>query len=326
MPQPSSSQLHVDHLLTDLSVARVQEAKNFIASKVFAPVPVEHKSDYYAIYNAGDFNRDEMQPRSPGAESAGSGYNVSKNLYNCGVWSLHHDIPDQIRANADSIFSLNRDATNFLVTKALIRKEVLFAQSYLVTSAWANFVTGVTGTPSTGQFKQWDSSNSTPIEDIRAGITAVSRSGFYPTGLILGRKVFDKLIDNPEIIDRVKYGTQADVSIVDVPELAKLFKLPNVSVMNAVYNSAAEGQTESSVYINNTQALLYYTSPTPGIWTQSAGYDFQWRGLYGGAGSQQIKNYRIEQNAVDRIELDTAFTFQVVDNTLGYLFDQAVAA
>lgn len=326
MPQPTFQQLHVDHLLTNLSIARIQDAKNFVANKVFPAVPVEHKSDYYAIYNAGDFNRDEMQVRAPGTESAGSGYNLSKNLYDCKVWSLHKDIPDQIRANSDSVFNLNRDATTFLVNKALIRKERLFAQNFLVTSAWTNYVTGVSSAPSTGQFLQWDQANSTPIEDIRKGITTITSYGFAPSGLIVSRKIFNALIDNAEIVDRVKYGTQQEVSLVDVPELAKLFKIPNVFIMDAVYNSAAEGQTEASTFINNTQALLYYTAPTPGIFTQSAGYDFQWRGLYGGNGAQQIRNYRIEQRAVDRIELDTAYTFQVVDPTLGYLFDSAVAA
>jgi hypothetical protein len=49
----------------------------------------------------------------------------------------------------------------------------------------------------------------TQLEDIRAAITKIASTGREPNMLVLGRAVYDKLIDHPENVDRVKYGTQS---------------------------------------------------------------------------------------------------------------------
>ena len=54
----------------------MQEAGNFVADQVFPNIPVSMQSDRYYTYDRGYFNRDEMQERAPGTESAGSGYEV----------------------------------------------------------------------------------------------------------------------------------------------------------------------------------------------------------------------------------------------------------
>ena len=59
MPQPTFGDAHVDAALTNISVAYVQDASNFIASQVFPTIPVEHASDKYFIYTQDDFFRDE---------------------------------------------------------------------------------------------------------------------------------------------------------------------------------------------------------------------------------------------------------------------------
>ena len=57
MPQPTQSQVHVDAILTNISVAYLQRAENFIADKVFPVVPVDKQSDKFFTYDKNDWLR-----------------------------------------------------------------------------------------------------------------------------------------------------------------------------------------------------------------------------------------------------------------------------
>ena len=61
MPDPSVNEGHFDQLLTNISVAWMQDAGNFMASKVFPTVPVAKASDKYNVYPKGAFLRDEVR-------------------------------------------------------------------------------------------------------------------------------------------------------------------------------------------------------------------------------------------------------------------------
>lgn len=118
--QPTRGDVHVDRPLTNISVAFMQGAENFIADRVFPVIPVAKQSDRYFTYDRGMFNRDEMQLRAPGSESAGASYTLSTDSYNADVWALHKDVADQVRANADTPLQLDREATEFLDRKSVV--------------------------------------------------------------------------------------------------------------------------------------------------------------------------------------------------------------
>ena len=63
MPQPSVNQVHIDAILTNISVAYLQNTNNFIADKVFPVIPVDKKSNLYFKYTKDDWFRDEAQRR-----------------------------------------------------------------------------------------------------------------------------------------------------------------------------------------------------------------------------------------------------------------------
>ena len=330
MPQPTARDVHVNTPLTNISIAFLQSADSFVASQVFPTVPVAKQSDRYYTYERGDFNRDEMKRRAPSTESAGGGYNVdSTPTYFAHVYAFHKDIDDQIRANADSVLSLDREATEFNAHKALIRKETIFAANYLQTGVWATDRTGVAASPTGAQFLQWNDANSTPIEDVRGEMTVQQRStGFRPNTLVLTQPVFDVLIDHPDMVDRVKYGTQSQVSTVDISEMRMLWKIERILVMSGIVNNAAEGAANSHDFIGGNTALLVYSAPNPGLMTPSAGYDFRWTGLLGGASGTagtRVKKFRIERINSDRVEIEMAFDLKLVAADMGTLFASAVA-
>lgn len=138
MGQPTRSQVHaIDVPLTNVSTAYWQNENNFIATKVFPVVPVDHKTDKYYTYTKADWFRDEAKPRADASESAGSGYGMSTASYSCDVFALHKDIGNQVRQNADPGINLDADATRFLTQRMLLRQEIQWVTDVFTTSIWA---------------------------------------------------------------------------------------------------------------------------------------------------------------------------------------------
>jgi hypothetical protein len=325
--------VHVKAALTNVSVAYMQDQNNFIADKVFPIVPVSKQSDLIWNFNPEQFNRDVMRPRAPATESAGIGMVQSLETYFANVWALHHDISDQTRGNADSVFSLDSQATELLTNSALIRKEVGFVQSYLTTGKWDHEVTGVAATPGAGQFLQWDNAASTPIEDIREQKRRVqARTGLKPNKLVLGKKTYDDLIDHPDIVDRVKYGqTPNGAAKVNMQALASLFEVDEVLVAEAVINSNTVGPLPGSDadtnFIFGTGALLVYTPRVASTMMPAAGLTFSWTGWMGASRQGfRIKKFRLEPLESDRIEIQAAWDQRLIGSSLGVFFNNAVAA
>jgi hypothetical protein len=334
MPQPTQYDVHVNVPLTNISIAYIQEETAFVASDVFPNIPVEKQSDLYYRYTRSEWNTDEMQDRAAGAESAGSGYALDHTPnYFCKIKALHKDIPDQVRANEDTVLSSDRDATLYLTQKSLIKRERDWATTYFAASVWSTQMSGIsvgaTGVQAgtSGTVLYWDNPSSTPIEDVRNAkrqIQLVS-GGFRANTLVLGRSVFDHLLDHPDIVDRIKYGQtanpQLDPAIVNKRTLAELFEVKRIFVMDGVYNSAQEGATEDSTFIGGLNALVCYSAPNPGLMTPTAGYTFSWTGMFGmGPMGNRITTFRMEPLKSDRVELEMAYAFGLVDAGLGAFF------
>ena len=325
--QPSRGDVHINQPLTALSIAFMQSAADFVADRVFPNIPVTKQSDAYYIFDRADFNRDEAQERAPGTESAGGSYGVSDETYYARVYSIHKDIPDQIRANADSVFSLDSEAAQYVTHKGLIRREKAFVDTFFKTGVWGTERAGVASSATGTQFIRWDESASDPILDIREGKTTVKeKTGFMPNVLTVSRSVYDSLIDNEDIVARLDRGQTDGPAMVTRDALAALFELDEVLIMDSVENTAAKGLAEASRFIGGKHALLSYRPNTPGLLTPSAGYTFSWTGLLGSTtAGMRIRTFRMDHLDSDRVEMDQAFAHKRVAAELGYFFLDAVS-
>jgi hypothetical protein len=327
---PTPGDVHVNTPLSNISIAFMQKATNFVSDRVFPNIPVGKQSDRYYTYDRGDFNRDEMTERAPGAESEGSGYRLDNTpTYYAPVYAFHKDIPDQVRSNADSVLAPDREATNFVTQKAMIKREKLFVSKFFAGGLWTYDKDGVaSGEDNAATFRQWNDTASNPIEDVRRGKrTVLESTGFEPNKMVVGRAVYDALLDHPDIVDRLKYGqTPGAPAKASAAALASLFEVDEICVMNAIENTAKEGQTNSHSFIGGKKALLVYAAPEPGLMTPTAGYTFSWTGHLGaGAMGGRIKSFRMENIASDRVEIEMAFDQKLVSADLGYFFDTIVA-
>ena len=225
MPQPTSSDVHVDAILSQISVAYMQSQDAYIANRVFPTVSVAKQSDKYFVYTKGDWFRDEAQLRAPATPSAGSGYGLSTATYNADVYAMHKDVDDQTRANADDPLNPDRDATQFVTQRMLMKQEVDWSSSFFTTGVWDTDVVGGTN------FTQWSNyTSSDPIEDIETGkATMLNSTGFLPNTLVLSYDAMRQLRNHPDIVDRIKYTS------ANTPTEATLASLFGVDrVMTAV--------------------------------------------------------------------------------------------
>ena len=325
MPQPTSSSVHVDAILTNISVAYMQRQENFIADKVFPIIPVDKKSDKYFVYTKNDWFRDEAQRRADATESAGSGYNLTTGTYNADVWAFHKDVGDQTLANADAPLNPLREAAEFVTHRLLLRRELQFVTDFFTTGVWADDVTGVSGTPSTNEVKQWsDYTSSDPINDIEAAKSEIlGNTGMEANTLVLGYEVFRQLKNHPDLVDRIKY-TSSQTITTDM--LAAMFDIPRVMIAKAVKATNNEGASEAYGFAFGKGALLCHVAPNPGVMTPSAGYQFSWTGVSQGLGANiGTSSFRMESIKADRVEAEMAFDNKVIGSDLGYFWTSIVA-
>lgn len=332
MTQPIAGSVHVDSALTNISVAFLQNASNFIANRVFPNVPVTYQSDRYFVYDRGMFNRNEAEVRAPAAQSAGVGYTVDNTpTYFARVFAVHHDVADQVRANADPAIDPERDAAELVAHKLLIRRETDFVNRFMTGGVWTNSFTGVNSSPTGSQTIRWsDQTSGDPIGDIReAKSTVLESTGFEPNTLVMGQRVFDALVDHPDIVDRIKYSGgvgNGNPARVSEQTLAALLGIERVMISKAIVNTAAEGLTNSHSFIAGKNALLCYAAPTPSLMRPSAGYTFSWSGYMGQGNAFGFATSRIDMPwlKATRIEGEMSYDMRVISADLGYYWGSIV--
>ncbi len=333
MAQPTQGDVHVDALLTNISVAYIQDEKNFIAQTVFPIVPVEKQSDIYFKYTKADWFRDEAEIRADGTESAGSGYGLSTDNYRCDVWAFHKDIGDQMRANADNPLNPDRSATTFVTQRLLMRQERKWVTDFFTPTAsagtpvWATEVvgSGAANPNSYNTFTPWsDFAGSDPMEDVAlAKETVLSVTGQEINTGVLSYPVYRKLKNHPDFVDRVKYTSSESITLA---MMAKWFEVDRLLISKAIFNSAPEGQTANLGFLAGKHAWFGYVNPSPALEMPSAGYVFVWKGVSDGLGTNiGITRFRMQNIKSDRVEGEIAWANKVVASDCGYLFDYCVA-
>lgn len=326
MSSPTKSMVHVDKILTNISVAYKNDAATFLADKIFPNVVVAKQSDKYFTYQADAFARAIAERRSGATESAGGGYVTSTDNYYCDQFSFHKDVPADIAANTDSPLDAFRDATEFVSNAMLLRREADFVSSFFTTSVWSKDITGVASSPGANQVYQWsDYSNSNPIGDIKTGIRYIQKNALVkPNTLVLGAEVFDQLIDHPDIVDKIKYVSIATPQMTS-SLLAAMFNVDRVLVGETAAATSVEGQTLTSDFQWGKKALLCYAAPRPSLMLPSAGYTFSWS-AFGNSFGTRIQRIPMPQlNNAERIEGDMAYDLKVVAASAGYFFTSIIA-
>ena len=316
---PNQSDLHVDALLTNVSLA--YRNPNYMSDDLFPLCPVKKQSDIVTKFDQSHWFRDDAKLRLPGAKSVRGGYTVdTSDHYFCNRYAIGREITDEQRDNADSVFNLDREATDWATDKVQMRRERNFSSGFFKTGVWGG------GDPTGGtDFTRWsDYSNSSPLVDLttyRDNMEALI--GVEPNKCVLGKQVWTKLKWHPDLIDTIKYTQKGQLSVELFTALAEFNK---VHIGRGIYTASPEGTAEASVVytrIWGKSALLLYTPAAPSLMTPAAGYTFVWQRV--AAAAQYIKRLRDEEREVDIIEANSYFDQHLTAKNAGVFLSGAVA-
>jgi hypothetical protein len=311
MPLPTTASLHVDELLTNMSIAYAQDEENYVAHKIFAEIEGNYPTGLYRVFPKGHFFRSDAGLVTSGAETRRKDFEAAQATYTLEDWGLHHDVSDRDREAARDV-NMDQWVTQLLTTDLLIRREIRFAEMFLrSTSGWTFMRQG------TVDFVKWNDPASAPVDNVNLWLDdAGERTGRRFNVGVFGPRVWTALKNNAQILARILGGaTVATPAQVNEDLIASLFELDEVYVARAAQNTAAQGvpgtDTFTGAYIVDDVALFAYRTKTPMLKEPSAGYmitSSRFDGVKVGGGAA-IKNYRMENigGGSDRYEGFSAF-------------------
>jgi len=300
----------VDPVLGNISMKYTNES--FIADQVLPVIPVAKQTGKYYVYDKSNFRIDKSnRAAGAGANEVDFGFEA-KGTYSCDDHALKGKVPFEIQEQADAALNPLVDETENVTEKLMLDKEKN-AADLLTSSSNLTQYTGLSGT------SQWsDYSNSDPIGDVRTGRQTIHAASFKkPNTLILGKQVYDILLDHPQIIERIKYSA---LGIVTPELIARVFQVEKVIVGEAGYNTQAEGQTASLSYIWGRNAILAYISPRVSIKMVSLGATFTYK-------NRIVERWDDRDARATYVRVgDDNYDQKIIAAACGYLIQTAVSA
>lgn len=323
MPQPDVGDVHVNALLTNISIAHRNARDFYIADKVFPLVPVQKQTDIYPVYTRGYFFADEgtRMVRAPGTRAATTGFKVdNSNTYRAINYAIGVEIPDEIRPNQDAPYNMDRDAAYLLSDLQLIRRERQFAAEFMKTGVWLGQADKTGGS----DFTKWsDYAGSDPFADLEDALDAVEgATGMRPNKATMGAIVWRRLKHHPDFIDRIRGGaTTGSPALFTKEQLARWLELDDVLVSRASYRTSDEGQTLALSRIMDDDLLLTYTPPSASLMTPAAGYTFYWESS---GGLEFVRSGRADREKYDWQENHSYFDQVATEPYAGCFFADCV--
>ncbi len=297
----------VDPVLSNISKAYQNEM--YVAGMLFPGFKVKKESGKYYIYDKAKWRRNSTK-RAAGAKAKEVEYGLDTASFTTEDHALKEKTPWEIIRQADVALNPEMDATENTTEQLLIDAEVALATSMAATATITQNTT-LSGT------SQWsDFTNSDPIGDVRTGMQTVQQAiGRKPNTLVLGKQVYDKLIDHPDIVERVKYSLGAAVT---AELLARIFDVGRVIIAEAIYNTATEGQDDSLTYIWGKHAWLAYITPSPRLRSITLGLTLKYE-------DRKVKKWDDEDAEARYVRVNENYVQKFVATEAAYLIKNAVA-
>lgn len=298
----------VDPVLSNVSIKYMNDT--FIADQLFPIVPVSKQTGKFYVYDKANL-RINQTTRAAGSGANEIDFGLSTSSFSCDDHALKEFVADEIQDQADAALNPLVDATETVTEQLLLDREQTLST---LLSATANLTQNTT----LATTAQWsDYSNSDPIGDVRTARTTIHQNTFKkPNTMVMGKQVFDMLIEHPAIIERIKYS---QLGVVTEELLARVFQVEKVIVGEAGSNTAAEGQADSMSYIWGKNAWLMFVTPSVGLKRLTLGYTFTYS-------TRIVKRWRDEDREGTYVRIgNDNYVQKIVAATAGYLIKNAIA-
>lgn len=332
---PDQGSVFVVPELTQISTAFMLQPESLVANRLIPSITVDQQEGKYAEYPRGYFFRDEMAPRSDGAESAGSGFEVSfSGSYKSDVYAYHVDAGPQMRANAKTV-DIDQNCTMLATNKALIKREAFFFSNFFKTGVWTTQSQGLTsgGGGVAGTTLSWADANALPLMQIKRQIRAAQElTGFRMNKATFSGALWDVFSEHPNVVNRINGGqTPGGPAEVTKEMVARWLGLKEVLVAEAVVAANKEGGASANVLsfmdTEEDAVLLTYTPETPTKLSPSAFYFFDWvaDGLVGQFGNAVSRWWNQDRKST-RYEIEMATDAKVISADCGiWMYDRLAA-
>jgi hypothetical protein len=300
MPGPLKSSLHVNQLLSNVSVK--YSNSEYIADKCAPKVMVTKDTDLYRVFDR-DFRVPDSK-RAPKGVAREFGYNFSTASYSL----EQHALKDYVGVDeAENVDQMNMQVeTTENLTDAIYRRRELSFSALFTASSWSlNVSLAATAVFSANT----TASDPVPVFDTAAS-TIIANSGKTPNFGILPRAGMISCKNHVSILDRVKY-TSGEVT---EKMLAGLFGLPEMHVPTAVQDTAHEGVASAISGFMDDFAFVGWKASSPGLKTPSCFYEFQRSG-------PRVRSWKDEERNAQAIEVECKFQFKVVASLTGFLIN-----
>ncbi|MBI5885305.1 MAG: hypothetical protein HZB85_01830 [Deltaproteobacteria bacterium] len=264
---PESRSLHIDAILTNLSV-KYRNA-DMIWPLIMPVVQVGKRSDKFFRYDKADSFKladDKIGPKSMPNEVD---WGMTTDNYSVKDHALGDWLPQEVLDNADSPIQPEVDTNDFLNMLLDVAEEKRVAD--IVFNA-ASYPTGNKVTLSGAA--QWGGGSDSPINDI---ITAIEGCFMRANTLVFGLDTWLRLRQNPAILDAVKAATRLQANgggLATQSEVASLFDVERVLIGRSRYISTKEGQTPAYTRLWGKHAAALHVVPNPGIKSVTFGLTF----------------------------------------------------
>jgi len=264
--------LGVDPILTNVAIA--YENDEYVAEKLFPTLKVAKQSGQHFVYDQGRFRTSKNHGiRAAGGASEEVKHSLTTGLtYYCEDHAKKEFVTDEdVANNVQTGNDPFADATENVRELQMVDREVELTTLLTTAGSYASaHKVTLSGT------SLWsDYSNSDPIGDIRTGKTAIHADIFKePNKLVISRGIFDKIVDHPDFLERIKYS---QVGVTTEQIIARILGVDEVIVAKAGKNTATEGQTDDMGYIWGNFALLAYVDPNPRPKYITLGLNYQWK-------------------------------------------------
>lgn len=305
----TTSDVYVDPALSQVSIKYTNDT--FIADVVCPMIKVAKMTGKYFVYDKSNLRIDRTQ-RALGSPANEVDFGVDPTgTYICSDHALKEFTPDQIQDQADAALNPLVDSVENITEKLLLDREQNAANLLTSTSNLTQNVT-LAGTA------QWsDYTNSDPIGDVRTARTTIHQNTFKkPNTLILGKQVYDILIEHPAIIERIKYS---QLGVVTPELLARVFQVEKILVGEAGSNTAKEGQTDALSYVWGKNAVVAYIAPQIRLKMLTLAATFVY-------GVRTAKRWRDEDREGTYVRIgNDNYVQQIIAAAAGYLIAAATA-
>lgn len=304
----------IDKLLTNVSNAYIP--KNFISEQVLMPLGVTQTTG-----KVGSYGKEHLRIQTTVMGGRGKARRVetitrSSSSYEIEEHGLEGMVTPSDYRNVEKPFDAEKDETLGLKTILALEKEKGLADALGSTSIITNNVT-LAGTQ---QYS--DQVNSDPIDDFRTARIAVRAAcGMAPDMAVTSWTVAQYLCTHPGILESLGYTPNRPGELT-MDELKRAMKVKYLFVGEAMYNSAAEGQTDSLADVWGKNIIFAVRGDSPMKYQTCLGYNL----FYANQGQERVYKFDINNPPESKgIIVKKDYDQFLNDVNCAYLIKDAVA-